>query len=116
MIRNVAARAQEFEETLVGEETNVRGTLRGIGASAGIAVAPCRVITRVEDLHTVEQGAILVFPFATPKLIPYMEIAGGLVTEERVEADGHQPTMPGPRVIRVSPRSRDRWRRYGTGR
>jgi pyruvate, water dikinase len=53
--------------------------MRGIGASAGIAVGPCRVISRPEDLRSLKKGEIMVFHTADTAL--YIEGLKGLITE-----------------------------------
>jgi pyruvate,water dikinase len=54
--------------------------MKGIGASGGVAVGPCRVVTRPEDLNSVKAGEILVFRTAAPYLVPLMARLAGLVT------------------------------------
>lgn len=55
--------------------------MKGVGASSGVALGPCRVITKFEDLKTVKRGEILVYRTASPYLVPFMEGLRGLVTE-----------------------------------
>lgn len=79
---NVAVQRQ-YEGQVVPtsrQKTEVR-IMRGISASNGVAVGPCRVITRPEDLKTVKTGEILVFRTASPYLVLCMERIKGLVTE-----------------------------------
>ncbi|MGD0232830.1 MAG: PEP-utilizing enzyme [Syntrophorhabdales bacterium] len=82
MISNVAvSMTPEVEEKPNGKRTNVRGRLQGLGASAGVAEGPCRVISRVEDLRTVKQDEILVFRTASPEIVPFMGRLAAIVTE-----------------------------------
>jgi phosphoenolpyruvate synthase/pyruvate phosphate dikinase len=62
--------------------------MRGIGASQGVAVAPCRVIRKPEDLEAAKKGEIAVCPTALPWLVQNMAQLKGLVTEA-----GGRPTI-----------------------
>jgi pyruvate, water dikinase len=55
--------------------------MRGIGASKGVAMGPCRVISRPEDLTTVKDGEILVYRTASPYLSLCIRGLRGLITE-----------------------------------
>ncbi|HAR97226.1 MAG TPA: hypothetical protein DCR97_14885 [Deltaproteobacteria bacterium] len=55
--------------------------MKGIGASSGVAIGPCRVILRSKDLGAVKKGEILVFRTASRELLPHLEGLKGLVTE-----------------------------------
>lgn len=55
--------------------------LTGVGASFGIVEGPCTVIRNLQDLHTIQDGTILVCEVASPKLAPFMPHLRGLVTE-----------------------------------
>lgn len=54
---------------------------RGLAASSGIVEGPCTIIRDLEDLHTVQDGTILVCETASPKLAPFMPLLRGLVAE-----------------------------------
>lgn len=57
--------------------------VRGIGASQGVAMGPCRVISKPEDLKSVKKGEILVYRTASPELsVVLMRGMKGLVTEK----------------------------------
>ena len=55
--------------------------LSGVGASFGIVEGPCTVIRNLQDLHTLQDGAILVCEAASPELAPFMPFLRGLVAE-----------------------------------
>jgi pyruvate, water dikinase len=79
---NVAAQRDYVAETnpTAKKKTEVR-IIKGIAASAGVAIGPCRVILRAKDLDTVKKGEILVFRTASPDMTLYMGRLKGLVTE-----------------------------------
>jgi len=82
MKSNVAIRREsEVEVKPIPKRKTTIKVMRGIGASSGVAVAPCRVISRTEDLGTVKKGEILIFRTASPDLTLYMDRLKGLVTE-----------------------------------
>jgi pyruvate, water dikinase len=79
---NVAVeRGYEVEASPTAKRKTEIRIMKGIGASSGVAVGPCRVITRPEDLNLVKTGEILVFPTASPCLVPVMRRLRGLVAE-----------------------------------
>jgi len=81
-MRNSVAVQKELEEkTIVKGKVVPLRTMRGIGASAGVVVGPCRVISRLEDLGAVKEGEVLVFRTASPRIAPHMGRLAGLVTE-----------------------------------
>lgn len=53
--------------------------LRGLAASSGIVEGPCTVIRTPEDMHKVQDGAILVCEVPSPALAPHMRFIRGLV-------------------------------------
>ena len=55
--------------------------LSGVGASYGIVEGPCTIIRNLKDLHTLQEGAILVCEAATPELAPFMPFLKGLVAQ-----------------------------------
>jgi phosphoenolpyruvate synthase/pyruvate phosphate dikinase len=66
------------------DETQEEGLqkLTGYGASQGIALGPCTVVSKLEDLDKVRRGTILVCETASPKLAHIMARLSGLVTEK----------------------------------
>jgi phosphohistidine swiveling domain-containing protein len=61
-------------------EPTDRGTMRGTGASAGIARGPARIVLGPADFDRVQQGDIIVAPSSNPSWVPLFTIAAGLVT------------------------------------
>lgn len=57
------------------------GSLRGVGASAGIARGPARVARTRQEAFAVRSGEILVCPATDPTWTPLFGIAAALVTE-----------------------------------
>ncbi len=55
-------------------------TLRGTGASAGIARGPARVTLSPADFGRINAGDIIVCPSSNPSWVPVFTIASGLVT------------------------------------
>jgi pyruvate,water dikinase len=82
MSQQVAVKNEYQTETAptTKKKTAVR-IMRGIGASQGVAMGPCRVISRLEDLKAVKKGEILIYRNASPYLALYMGQLKGLVTE-----------------------------------
>lgn len=79
---NIAVQREYEVETEVSSKRKVEvRIMKGLGASQGIAVGPCRVITRREDLHSVRPGEILVYRTSSPYLVPFLQNLRGLVTE-----------------------------------
>jgi pyruvate,water dikinase len=61
--------------------TTIAQIAQGRAASPGVAVGPCRVITRRQDLGSVKKNEILICRKAIPHLALYMGQMKGLVTE-----------------------------------
>jgi pyruvate,water dikinase len=55
--------------------------LRGFAASSGVVEGPCTIIRNLQDLHTLQDGAILVCEAASPKVAPFMPFLRGLIAE-----------------------------------
>lgn len=56
-------------------------TLKGTGASAGVARGPARVVQGPGDFSRVRPGDIVVAPASNPGWVPLFSIAGGFVTD-----------------------------------
>lgn len=81
-VSNIAVERQYIVETTPTKKRRIEvKIMKGIGASIGVAIGPCRVITRPEDLDSVKKGEILVYRTASPYLVPFMPRLRGLVTE-----------------------------------
>jgi pyruvate,water dikinase len=57
------------------------GSLRGVGASAGVVRGPARVARTLQEAFAVQAGEILVCPATDPTWTPLFGIAAALVTE-----------------------------------
>jgi phosphohistidine swiveling domain-containing protein len=55
--------------------------LRGVGASAGVARGPARVVAGVDEFERIRPGDIIVCTFTNPSWVPVFTLAGGLVTD-----------------------------------
>jgi pyruvate,water dikinase len=82
MKNNVAVKREKEtkRQTTVKQKATVR-VVRGIGASPGIAIGPCRVISELEDVRFVKRGEIVVVRRASPEIAPYVDRFWGIVTE-----------------------------------
>lgn len=59
------------------------GTLRGVVASPGHVIAPCKILIRADAETTdFEAGEILVSEATDPDLLPFLPIAAGVLTEQ----------------------------------
>lgn len=67
-----------FDNARSGEKTEA--LLMGIGASAGVARGPARVVLGPDDFGRVVGGDIIVCPSSNPSWVPVFTIAAGLVT------------------------------------
>jgi len=56
--------------------------LKGLSASPGVAVGKVTKIMDIEELERVKKGAILVTTMTTPDMVPAMQRAAGIVTNE----------------------------------
>ena len=56
--------------------------LKGLSASPGIAIGKVVKIMDIEELNKVKKGHILVTPMTTPDMVPAMQRAAGIVTDE----------------------------------
>ncbi|HET7676788.1 MAG TPA: PEP-utilizing enzyme [Candidatus Limnocylindrales bacterium] len=61
-------------------EQPVADRLTGIGASAGVARGPARVVLSPADFGRVQPGDVIVCPSSNPSWVPLFAIAAGLVT------------------------------------
>ena len=67
------------ENTTVEEEEPI---LKGLAASPGIATGKVRIILDLKDLPKVKEGDILVTTMTSPDMVPAMEKAAAIVTDE----------------------------------
>ncbi|MCD5409780.1 MAG: phosphoenolpyruvate synthase [Methanocellales archaeon] len=56
--------------------------LEGLGASPGIASGKVKVVMKLDELDKVNEGDILVTSMTTPDMVPAMERAAGIITDE----------------------------------
>ncbi|NPA87043.1 MAG: phosphoenolpyruvate synthase [Candidatus Diapherotrites archaeon] len=56
--------------------------LRGIPASPGIGIGPVRIVLDIKDLPKVKEGDVLVTTMTTPDMVPAMQRAAAIVTDE----------------------------------
>ncbi len=67
--------------TEVSEKEALYYELKGIAASSGAVHGRCIVVSSLEDLYRLEDGAIAVAETAAPYLIPFIPMLAGLATE-----------------------------------
>lgn len=73
-------------EMIIGSEqppvmTDVQGSLQGIPTSLGTYCGPVRVIQGIDDLEKMQEGDVLVIPFADIGWTPLFAKAGAVVSE-----------------------------------
>ena len=56
--------------------------LTGLGASPGTASGPVRIIKDIHELDKVQKGDVLVAPMTNPDMVPAMQRAAAIVTDE----------------------------------
>lgn len=74
-----------IDQEPVEKHANAFKRMSGRDVSAGVAVGPCRVIRKTEDLDTLKEGEILVYRTGSPRIAVYLGRIAGLATE----AGGH---------------------------
>jgi phosphoenolpyruvate synthase/pyruvate phosphate dikinase len=73
--------ARRFEEKTRGAAGGRE--LRGVVASRGRVTGPCKIIIRADDVHgDFAPGTIVVSESTDPDLLPFLERAGGVLTEQ----------------------------------
>ncbi len=70
------------EERAVIEEEAGKILLKGETASAGVYSGPVKIVLDLSHLGKVQKGDILVTPMTTPDMVPAMEKAGAIVTND----------------------------------
>ncbi len=75
---------KQTNEEMEKEEKNKKAKelLRGLPASPGIAVGPVKIIYSAEEIDKVEKGDILVTTMTNPDMVPAMEKAAAIITDE----------------------------------
>jgi len=56
--------------------------VRGLAASPGMGIGPVKLVAKVEELHKVKKGDILVTRMTTPDFVPAMMKTAAIVTDE----------------------------------
>ena len=64
------------------EELKGHELTKGLTASPGVASGPVRIVNSEEDFSKVEKGDILVTKMTNPTMVPLMEKAAGIITNE----------------------------------
>lgn len=59
-----------------------KAILEGLGASPGLAYGKVRIVMQLDELDTVNEGAILVTTMTTPDMVPAMKRAAAIITDE----------------------------------
>ncbi len=63
-------------------EEKIEPILTGLGASAGFATGPVRIVKNMQELDKVKDGDVLVTIMTTPDMVPAMRRAKAIVTDE----------------------------------
>jgi len=74
-------KAHTIERPDIADETG-KILLKGETASAGVYAGPVRIVHDPSELHKIQKGDILVTPMTTPDMVPAMQRAGAIVTNE----------------------------------
>lgn len=72
---------EERDVHIEGEE-NAKILLRGETACSGVATGPVRIVLDAAELHTVQKGDIMVTTMTNPDMVPGMQKAAGIITDE----------------------------------
>ncbi|GAB3687360.1 pyruvate, water dikinase [Salinarchaeum chitinilyticum] len=56
--------------------------VNGLGASPGTAAGPARIVDKLDELDKVEEGDVIVTEMTTPDMVPAMQRAAAIVTDE----------------------------------
>jgi pyruvate, water dikinase len=71
----------ETVETWLQADADEGDELQGVGASAGVAEGPARVVLRTSDIERVQDGEILVCPATAPAWAPVFGRVRGIVSD-----------------------------------
>ena len=71
----------EEERTGIEEESG-KILLKGETAAAGVCTGPVKIVHDLSELNKIMKGDILVTPMTTPDMVPAMQKAGAIVTNE----------------------------------
>jgi len=63
-----------------GQSEDIR--LSGIGSSPGTASGPVSIVDKLDNLDKVERGDVIVTEMTTPDMVPAMQRAAGIVTDQ----------------------------------
>ncbi len=74
-------KVEEVKEE-VKEEIEGEVVLEGLSASPGVGSGPVKIVHGLEDLNKIEKGNILVTKMTNPDMVPAMERASAIVTDE----------------------------------
>lgn len=78
--RAITTIKKEFRKEEAKREGEV--ILKGLPASPGIATGPVKIVLELNDLPKVKEGDILVTTMTSPDMVPAMEKAAAIVTDE----------------------------------
>jgi len=73
-----------LEKKIIKKEREIKGEviLRGLAASPGIAYGTVKIISTLKDLGKIKKGDVLVTGMTSPDMVPVMEIASAILTDE----------------------------------
>ena len=80
--RAVTTFKKAVKEEEVKEEKEGETLLRGETASPGVASGPVKIILDLEELEKVKKGDVMVTTMTTPDMVPAMQKAAAIVTDE----------------------------------
>ncbi len=80
--RNITTIGKEGGSSSTEETEEGEIILKGLPASPGIATGPVRIVLDLKDLPKVKEGDILVTTMTSPDMVPAMQRAAAIVTDE----------------------------------
>ncbi len=84
-LTTIKKKTEAEEARGVGEVEEVEEAkilVRGLGASPGFGTGPVKVLKGEKEISKVKEGDILVTPMTTPDMVPAMQRAAAIVTDE----------------------------------
>ena len=80
--RPVTTLQQREKDREEAKSVRLKPLLRGLGASPGVAAGPVKIIKKVEEIDKVKEGDVLVTKMTNPDMVPAMQRAVAIVTDE----------------------------------
>ncbi|MFC1727935.1 phosphoenolpyruvate synthase [Nanoarchaeota archaeon] len=82
IVQSRAVTTIKKEEKVEDVEEHGEVLVKGETASSGVASGPVKLIKEMEDLKKIEKGDVMVTKMTTPDMVPIMQKAAAIVTDE----------------------------------